>query len=414
MAMNIEKLTSRVEETQAQIEKSKQLSSIEKMQKAKELEEAISKIKVDLDELRVSATPEELKELDKLESKYEEVDKNFRLEFKTELNSLKDEVKENLEDKEETSKEKNKEKSWKNNSEKEKWWLAKQFEWLTSKEEWKDNTWKNVMRAIWWVWAVWIWAKIIKWIWSLFGGKKEKSDWESEWFWNHGIWKWLKYAGIAIAWVLWIKWLMDYLSNKKNKLDDSDDQVNSYLEQPKQDIEKYEHLGDSINNFYGKIWQKETSLWYQDKNSLWKISESIEFKKWESTESLSGVVPFCIDQDSDNIEEFLSEWDLNEYLLSKDYKELKNKLKGWSTEKLANVLWPYVGKLQSFQVFWTKPWKSLWEKIKSWLDSGKDTQKRQDELNFFFRQYSKVLTYMQDKKTELEYKIAEKEIKVNW
>jgi hypothetical protein len=34
----------------------------------------------------------------------------------------------------------------------EKKWLWRQREWLTSKQEWKDHTWKNILRALWWVW----------------------------------------------------------------------------------------------------------------------------------------------------------------------------------------------------------------------------------------------------------------------
>lgn len=60
----------------------------------------------------------------------------------------------------------------------EKWgvkeWLWKQREWLTSKQEWKDNTWKNILRALWWVWIV---AGIWK-LWErIFGWKSKENTW---------------------------------------------------------------------------------------------------------------------------------------------------------------------------------------------------------------------------------------------
>jgi hypothetical protein len=92
MATNIENLQTRVEEANTQIEQSKTLSAPEKMQKAKDLESIISQIKTDLDSLRVSATPEELAEIDALTISYEDMDAQFNLAFKSELSDLADEV----------------------------------------------------------------------------------------------------------------------------------------------------------------------------------------------------------------------------------------------------------------------------------------------------------------------------------
>ena len=105
MATNIEKLQTRVEDTKNQIEKSKALSSVEKIKKAKALESIISKIKSDLDALRVSATPKQLAEIDALESSYEEMNNQFNLEFQKELSSLKEEVVDSVKETEEKEEE---------------------------------------------------------------------------------------------------------------------------------------------------------------------------------------------------------------------------------------------------------------------------------------------------------------------
>jgi hypothetical protein len=147
-------------------------------------------------------------------------------------------------------------------------------------------------------------------------------------------------------------------------------------------------------------------MWYEDENYLWKISENVKLKEWEENKSYNWLVPFCIDKDADNIWDFLGEWDLSKYVFSKNYKELKLKLEGWSKDRLASFLWPYVTKLASFEFFGRRPWKTLWENIQDWLDDDQQIQEREKELEFFFRQYSKVLTYMQDRKVMVEHKIA--------
>jgi len=205
---------------------------------------------------------------------------------------------------------------------------------------------------------------------------------------------------------------MDYFSNKVDKTNDAVDQVSNYEALTEEQRIRYEKLWAATNSFYDKVWQRESESWYVDHNYLWKISEDVKLKKGETPEKLAWVVPFCIDKDSENVSKFLSERDLNVYLFSKNYKELKNTIKGWTADRLESFLWPFATKLQSFEIFGKRLWKSLWENIQDWLND--DEEGRQKELDFFFRQYTKVLTYVNDRKTALEYKIAEKAIKARW
>ena len=61
---------------------------------------------------------------------------------------------------------------------KEKWFLWRQRDLLTSKEEWKENTWKNILRVVWWVWiSAWTVALFKK----IFGKKdKEWAEWNKK------------------------------------------------------------------------------------------------------------------------------------------------------------------------------------------------------------------------------------------
>ena len=405
MITNIEELQTRVEDTKNQIEKSKELSSTEKMQKAKELESTISKIRSDLDALRISATPEELAEIKTLEASSEDMTLKFNKEFKEELSTLKWEVVDDV--KEEKKKENIEEVKKSNNKEKkEKSWIKTQRDKIP---DWGKKALKITGGIVWWV-LVWKWIKKLFWR----GKEKPKNSEKKEWFWNHGIWKWLKWLGIWVWWFFGIKWLIDHFSNKVDKTDTSVDQINSYEKLTDEQMEKYEGVWKNVNNFYWNIWKKESDMWYEDNNSLWTISENITLKKWEEKKSYAWLVPFCIDKDSDNIWDFLWEGELNWYIFSKNYKELKLELKDWTTDRLEKFLWPFVTKLESFTWFASKVGESMGEKIKDWLNDDTQTAEHEKELSFFFRQYSKVLTYMQDRKIAMEYKLAEDVIKRSW
>ena len=100
MATKFEKLQTRVDETRAKIEQSKDLSTAEKLAKAKELESVIAKIKSDIDSFK-QASNEELTEEIKtkllaeiaiLESSFEELNGQFNKEFQKELSDFQEEV----------------------------------------------------------------------------------------------------------------------------------------------------------------------------------------------------------------------------------------------------------------------------------------------------------------------------------
>jgi hypothetical protein len=119
------------------------------------LESFITQTKTELQKLKENDTDQwDSEKIKKIEEDLWNIEKEYswlKDSFNNELNSLSAEVK---------------------NWEKEKWWLWRQRDALKDKQEWKDNTWKNVIRALSWVWLVWwtIWlGKKIFW-------KKEKKD----------------------------------------------------------------------------------------------------------------------------------------------------------------------------------------------------------------------------------------------
>jgi hypothetical protein len=88
MPTNIEELITKVDVAKTQIEEYKTLSTSEQVQKTKDLESIVSQIKIDLDSLRVSATPKELVQIEALDIQYLALKSNLQ----DQLNSLKKEV----------------------------------------------------------------------------------------------------------------------------------------------------------------------------------------------------------------------------------------------------------------------------------------------------------------------------------
>jgi len=64
---------------------------------------------------------------------------------------------------------------------------------------------------------------------------------------------------------------------------------------------------------------------------------------------------------------------------------------------------PFLSSLASFSGI---VGKSVSERVKNWLESGKSTD-REAELQLFFRQYAKVINYIHDRKNRLQEQIAE-------
>lgn len=48
--------------------------------------------------------------------------------------------------------------------------------------------------------------------------------------------------------------------------------------------------------------------------------------------------------------------------------------------------------------------------MKKWLESGKP-EEREEEMKLFFRQYAKVISYVQDKRAKLVEQIAQEKMK---
>jgi vacuolar-type H+-ATPase subunit I/STV1 len=95
MSINLEQIKSKVSETKNQIEQSNDLSPEDKMAKAREFENVMSEINKDLESLKASATPQELKEIEKVEIEYKKLQEQLNV-FKQELDDFQSSVVESV------------------------------------------------------------------------------------------------------------------------------------------------------------------------------------------------------------------------------------------------------------------------------------------------------------------------------
>lgn len=283
--------------------------------------------------------------------------------------------------------------------------------WVRDKDNKKMNWWKT---AAWVWWAIGVtWAiSTIKW---WFSSKEDKwSDDKKEGFFNHGVGKWIKYAGVAVGWALWIKWLIDYF-NKDKKTDATDkteEQTKArkeYLEENPEQAKKYISLWDNVDTMYSEFSKKEKLSWRNDGITLDEWYEKYANKDAKDKDTFKAVVPFAVDQEFWSVEKLLSEGWYYWYVRAKNGTELLDTVISLVKTNTKSALISFLNGLSSFIPF---VWQNTEEGIKNWFESG-DPKQREEELQLFFRQYAKIVTYAQDKHTALKEKIAEKKFGTN-
>lgn len=175
--VSLEELSKKVKDTTKEVNQLKNWLNIytieEKDRRLSEIEESILDCTQDLQYLETetlsNTDKDELKKLkvqiDSLKSSKDDLKQKIEKETKTAMDALSQEVAQS----QSQSQENPQQSEWK-----EKWFLWRQRDLLTSKEEWKENTWKNILRAAWWIgivaWICALWKRIFWW----------KIDYESE------------------------------------------------------------------------------------------------------------------------------------------------------------------------------------------------------------------------------------------
>ncbi len=240
--------------------------------------------------------------------------------------------------------------------------------------------------------------------------KKEKGFREKTWNW--------------VLWALGLTWVWVFVASQWDKITDwfntlfrwktsdvtdrAKDQVESTLrlkESNPEKFEKYKGLGKYIDEQYDTMMAREITSWFGGMSIADGYKKYID-EKAITFEDFKATVPMCIDNEFDSVKALLSEWGYYGYSREKSMVEFKHKLSNWADKKVEQVFWPFMWSLISFKKYNEN--KELWrkDKVTTWLKEWKYTE-REEELNLFFRQYVKVVNYLQEKKHQLIDKIAE-------
>lgn len=406
MPMTIEQIKEQIDNTKTQIKESKDLSPEEKMHKARDLELLMTDIKNDLNSLQGSTTEtDKLKEIEELEKEYNKLQDDLN-EFKWELDSIQDDIiDQTLEDLENDVEAGNNMDSEIIPSE-------------NDKPNWRERNKKTVLI---WAGTLWVWLLIRRW-WKK---RKEKKEWGTTWSSSSEKKPWYKkWWGIGliwVAWFLWIRWFMTW----RNPIDrwgpwlsdDPEDQLSSYIEfwkKSPEEFKKYQNIWENTNFIYSKIYDKEINSWWNDADSLWKIwlDCADEVKDADPNLVYSWLVPYIMDKNFSSVWKIISpEW-LKYQEWSSDIDYLKTKILWWWKKWISNILWPFLWSLQSWIWLWNKSWESIEDKFSRWAESW-NKEDRLKELQFFFRQYMKINTYLICKKDEIMISIAKEKYSVS-
>jgi hypothetical protein len=108
-----------------------------------------------------------------------------------------------------------------------------------------------------------------------------------------------------------------------------------------------------------------------------------------------------------NVEKMLTEGEYYKYLFNKNLKELESLLLDWAKSGLHYFLPAFVS-IKSFRSYADRiqTGEDASTVIGEWI-KGVEPKTREEELHFFFRQYVKVIDYVQDKRSALKEKIAQ-------
>lgn len=318
----------------------------------------------------------------------------------------------------------------------EKWFFWKAWDWIWeqrsdvwSGDKRKEQPWSNVLRVV-WFWVTWYAAyKWVKALWNrAFWDNDDKEEWdESEdeetesktkkkkkSFWKTWVWEFLKWAGIGTAWVGIVWWLGKKIGliHSDAMTDRAKDQAKTTQELKEKDpvkYEKYKGIWENIDSQYSQVMKKEIDAWW------WGISIADGYEKYADKNNLDkdmfqATVPMCIDSEYSSVDTFLSEGGYYAYLRWLNFNELKDEILGWGKEKIWNILGPYLCWLTSFIPF---KWKDWSEWLKAWFEN-RDAADAEAELQLFFRQYTKVVNYTQDKLWTLKAKIGAERFANAW
>ena len=431
--LSLDELSKKIQETNDELDQLKNwlntLSLQEQTQKLSEIETTLLEYSEDLASLEISgAISIDQKELNELKSKVnilksqkESLKKQIEAQTKLAIDELNQAVTQS-QSTEQTQQD------WEQKDWKEKKWLWRQRDALTSKQEWKENTWKNILRTLWWVWiAAWIWK-----LWKrIFGGK----DYESEIPWYSKIsrkekrkarqtlkqrkraennkkpfrdrryWKALKrsliWTSVYYVWKWLITWHNPFSKEKKDwpsttpgsKIEKSEKAFENLSQEDKQ---IYNSSADAINEYMANItWDQNGSEQVED--LMWDSAFDSD-KKW--------LVPFILSNRYASLDKMLSETAFYYEIIWTEWHIARNKLKDWWLDWLKTLLTPLVWVVNwlTFELLNLDEWRDkLIEKLKSieWLE---------EQLRTIFRKSITVMSYYQSRKWALETQLAEQEL----
>lgn len=281
--------------------------------------------------------------------------------------------------------------------------------WIRDAEHKKMNWWKTAAWIWWAIGATWLF-KTVKWWFS--SNEKKESEENKEWFFNHGVGKWLKYAGVAIGWAFSIKWLLDYFNKDKSWRDpesteNPSDGVNlSWEKLQKENPERAQqatNIGTQVNECRSKQILQNTNG-REENDMLGETTSTSDF--------VFDKAPWAIiahmDAQYNSVSDML---DKDDYVMNTIQSSLNKPyyavMERWE-EKVNNILKPLSGIVSGIPV-------SLW-----WWDGkltaegkaelAKPNPERDQQLHNIFAKYMRVKTWYSLKIQQLREKLAKDEL----
>ncbi len=335
---------------------------------------------------------------------------------------------------------------------KEKEWF---FKWIWDRfsEKWQNFKNKDSKEKAKTAWLIVASGIATRWIFSFFSKKKReerrerrrqrrearkaareerRKERENLPFWERPIGKFVKWTGIWTAayyishGIATWKWkLKDFFDWKKaTQISQAEDALDEYTEFSQENLEKYkeyESIWENINLMYDQIRETEKNYFWTDSQIvLWEIWDRAKEEKLQRNKNFEDIwtlwlVPYSLDNFYGNVWDMLTYGWVNKYLRSKNIEEYKQKIMGFGADWFNKVMVPFLSGFANFTSLWIVKKDTAQEKMNKYFSRiGDNAQENLDILDLFFRQYTKVLTYMADKKNALAQQCARQVLVSKW
>ena len=286
--------------------------------------------------------------------------------------------------------------------------------WVFDGENWDENTWATAANA----WAMAVGALAVgRTVSGFFSGSN--NSWNNSWNDSSGGWfSWVMWS-VAKWWAVWWgayllwRWWRDDEGDAERSADRWSDYWERFEDEHVRDFESlesgrrsaYNNFASGIDRFYSSIYWVE--WWISDQNDMmWQY----QFEEEKDDFEYAGVYAYALDRRYSSINDILSDSAFYTEIVNASREEFIESIRNWWYDKLKPILEPFAGLIDGLtpDIFSSSDY--FQERIEQLLETDDNVF---EQIREIFRKNVKVISFLQNRSTALQYKIAKNALEEN-